>query len=318
MKPIKIVLIITSSLIAVGSLIICFIGPMNSGNIMCYSDPYYDKNDYFNSVNCNFYDDLGATRTIPEQKNYYEKVGKTCKRFKAMKGLELAAFLINLFFAIFCIFISFWCDDCLSLNLISFIISLVITVTYVSFNGYIFYNDTPNNLFDYYEIRDNENYPHLESAYLKRDSNGAIAKLNHNTGYYYSLFRKEENSDIFDLFFKFKDLRNKYINYNDEMFKRSKYNSQKGEEIKSCQYSDNYYLINNGLYEGLIPVQTYQDSNGNTLECEYLYKSYNSYYYSSYLRKLYYKWIGTLILGCFIGATDIISLIGICIHWKYG
>lgn len=284
---------------------------MINGNYFNYNSKY-DSNNFYDTINCHFYSDLVYEESNPERQNFFIKVYNKCKRIKIMKALEYISFIIDFSLTILCIYLEI--TEYTTITIILTFISLLTTIAYIPFNAYILNNDCP------YFIKYNDiikmsskylekfslplapiKYPIIDGDFIKTDSNGAFAKLDIETNKYNLLFSKTDDSDIYGPYIKYKDLGNKVINYNKDLY----FNYLKGtdEEIYYCQSNAIEEIFNNGLFEG----KEYTDSNGNTLTCKYLYH-YN-YSYSRLYKNLYNRWVATLLCSCFISILQIFVII---------
>ena len=162
--------------------------------------------------------------------------------------------------------------ECTLIVLILPFISFPITITYVSFNGHIFSNDCPLMIYpptQYYLNNYNQEFSlfHMfHNNLLKTDSKGAVAKLDSYTERYVLLFPNKDDSDLCEPFLKYKDLFNKFINYNKELY--SSYNEENNNEYRSCQIKDGDINL---ISEGLLDINTFTDNEGYTKICKYLY-----------------------------------------------
>ena len=299
--------VIFSCLIAALSIIIICIGPMIQGNY--YKNyPYERYNSIFN-IECSCYSDIVELETNTTKKNIFEKFKNNCERMKAFNIIEHIAIILDLSCAVFSIFSSFSerNDNCIGLDkIIPSFIGIVITVLYISFNGYIFNNHYPkiyrcddlmrytskySEANDYYYYSDRL-INLFDDDLLKSNSEGQCAKLNQNQNY--DLIYDEEN-DIFSRFMKFKDLKSKWVNYDKDLY----FNYDDNEEYNKCQMR----YVNS--YDQII---TYEDKDRNLLPCRHLYRGYEKTNMDKN-KEIYNRWLISLILACFILLFEIINVI---------
>lgn len=263
-------IIIFYLLIATSSVLIYPLGTMIQGYYFNYYSLYI-SNNFYQVIDCDLYSDMANEYTEPEIYNFLIKVSKRCKRHKAMLGLEYSTFIINLVLSIFNILLMVKTECTLIVLILSFI-SFPITITYVSFNGYIFSNDCPLMIYPqtiYFLNNYNQEFSLFNVVHnnlLKTDSKGAVAKLDSYTERYVLLFPNKDDSDLCGPFLKYKDLVNKFINYHKELY--SFYNEDNNNEYRSCQIKD--WDINL-ISEGLLDIKTFTDNEGYTKICKYLY-----------------------------------------------
>lgn len=299
---INIISLIIYSLIAISSIVVIQTGTMVHGNMFNFF-AIYRTNNFYEHVDCNFYSDFADQQIEPINYNLLKKLTNKCKRIKALSALEYSAFIIDLVLALFSIILLSFCSYGERKIIILSIISIIITLVYASFNGYILCNDCPGIIqpYELYNINKNSRsftpFDILETGLLRTNSEGAFAELDPNTENYTLLFPMQDETDICGPFFKYKDLGSKFINYNKDL-----YFAKKDEEIEKC-----YSREISKIYEGLYKKKTYFDSEGNLKTCKYLYHNEATNFKS--FKNIYSRMVVSLVLSCFISLSHIILII---------
>lgn len=274
-------------IISLSFIILCF-GPMINGSYYT-SLPWYGYKNIFDEYDCNFFLDSAEKVNDENFKDYYKKLGKKCKRFAAMEGLEYTVFTLSLSIGFMYLFFHFqkFTEGKVFSSIVTSI-GFIITIIYIGYSGYIFNNDSSfNNV-------------------IKTNSNGAFAKLDKSTGKYVLLYPKENEYDYDSRYAKIKDLKEKQYNY-DKLFYFSIVYGE-NTEFRNCLTSyDEIDNVDSGQIENL----HYTDKNGNEKVCNYLYY-YDTDHTNKYGLFLYNTWLTTLIMACLIALIEIIIIIYYC------
>ena len=228
--------------------------------------------------NCNLIGDQIDTLEYDSQR--LKDMEHLCNRQKAMYDLEYCAFIINVVAGFICAdlallhYMEISKDFDVQAGGISFaagLIGLVLSVTYVCYNGYIFNNDIA-----YLEIGFNHgNFDFITgNAIEKLYSNGAKEQWNGQE--YVTTY--EDNRDTFAQFIKYKDLIKSQYNFDSDYYKKYNGYIETDGEIYKCRESS-------------------PDSN-----CKYIYKSPET---ENTNRELYNRWLTALILGCVVALCNL-------------
>ena len=251
--------------------------------------------------------------------NPIKKEKTRCNRRKAMNGLEYVVSNLNIIFGFVCAFAGFLLyfnignlgNDGKFIGLIGLgcgVVGFVLTLVYVIESGIVF-TDVVGNLKDL-----NSNYYY--SYQIKIDSDGAYLKWNDSKKRYECIFYKKDNED--SLFLKYSDYGNKYLNYIKDIHFDDKKKKQYDECSKQISNSDLYDDCNvlstesddeikntyRHLKNYIINKISYNDINGNALECNKIYYGYD--YENNDLKVIYDYWITSLIFSCFIMVLHIV------------
>ena len=294
------------------SICIFYLGPSIQGNI--YFGIYDLEVKSTDIYDCGRYTDLISDEKDDTRKNFFKKERSKCRRHKAMKGLEYTLFglhfIIGVIFGILSLFISshsFRYEDDLKkeIKYITFffsIIGAILTIIYIGYSCYIFDKDSPSfidfkNLIEMSsEIQEKKNIPleQIKYAYpingiIKTNKNGAFAKFNPEMNKYELLYPPKEDKNIYDSFAKYKELYMKQYNFNKELYIKKNFDIY----FKYCEYDD----IPSIVY-GNVQKKIFNNVNGISIECEYLY--YYKYGESSYNYDLYSSWAFTIFISIII------------------
>ena len=220
---------IVSSFVFILSLIVLCISPIiNNTKINTYEWRFSD----WRTLNCKLYEDMEDYDEI--YINYFFSTKRTknlCRRKKAMYDLEYAVLIINLFFGFLCSNLSLFqylnigrkISKRMSLIGIIFgFCSFVLTLVYISFNGYIFIND-----------------PAYDGAILKKFPNGASYK--YSGGKYITAYEGDYGEED-GKFIRYKDLGDKQYNYDSKYFKNYMKSSNNCKEEYIHYFNINNYI----------------------------------------------------------------------------
>ena len=144
--------IISSICVFVSSIIVLCLSPIINNT---YINTYNWKFSDWRTVNCQIIKDLRNSEKINlDDFNHYNRIKNLCIREKSMYDLEYATLIINLFLGFLCSNLSLfqYLDIGIKiprkiglLGIIFGFCGFVLTIIYVSFNGYIFNNDVAFN-----------------------------------------------------------------------------------------------------------------------------------------------------------------------------
>ena len=228
-----------------------------------------------------------------------------CYRKKAMYALEHASLVIDAVFGSVnaFLFIMYKKNTILKFNgiisliaLITGIISSILTLFYVIYSSYIFNNDIA-----FKDDEDISKIPKLEDC-------GAFAKL--EGGRYKCYFYNENDEDSF--YIKYKDLGKKQYNFNKEY--NSEYINTNSEIYKCTVDNNNLYQFCHNIYYDYYYYYYYNYYYNGKL-CEYLY--YNKYREDNSNKKIYEKWLTSIIFSCLIILFNIfIAIYGFLLFLK--
>ena len=234
------------------------------------------------TLNCKIFEDLQNDENVKlDDIHKYKKIKTLCKAKKAMHDLEFTSIFINLVFGFVCAnlsllhYLDVGKDFEKKTGIIGFvagIIGFIITLVYVSFNGYVFNNDIAYGSWDW----DNEKYT---GQIKKLYPNGAEYKCNENNC---NIPVYENDKSDFSEFIKYKDLGDKQYNYDKTYYKSHS---------------------NSGCKSNGVPI--------NLPNCEYSFPSSPSplIFTGIFNKDLYDRWTTTLILSVFIVVCNIGLLI---------
>ena len=252
------------------------------------SDNYNIKKDLdlINFVNQNDKD---------KQLDVLKKKLNKCNRKKAMAGLEITVFNINIIFATICTFLGLllYLDKINTGKKVGLIglgcggIGLILTLVYVIESGLIF-ND----------VADENPEPRI-------DSDGALLEWNSSKNRYTCIFYEKDNKDSLKL--KYSDYGISYLNYRKDI---AYIINEKNHEYNGCQYtvaslSSLWTDCKTRVETDANPSTTksnYYDVSDSTKkigECNKLYY-YDNNIYTNEKKILYDCWLTTIILSCFI------------------
>ena len=197
--------IISSICVFVSSIIVLCLSPIINNT---YINTYNWKFSDWRTVNCQIIKDLRNSEKINlDDFNHFSRIKNLCIREKSMYDLEYATLIINLFLGFLCSNLSLfqYLDIGIKiprkiglLGIIFGFCGFVLTIIYISFNGYIFTNDVAYN-----------------GRITKLFPNGAKYKFLGDE--YITAYEEDINDDA--EYIKYKELRDKQYNYNSEYFK---------------------------------------------------------------------------------------------------
>ena len=235
---------------------------------------YHKDNHYFD-----------PPKTKADEEDVKKGIDK-CKRHKVMYGLEYSAFVIDVSLGFICSFLSLFhfLEPGKPLEKVSGfigifagIITAVITIIFLVFNGLIFSNE----------------HVGIEILYPNK------ASLKYNGAKYvydYDYDKLEDDHDI--RYIKYKDLGKKQYNYDSEIYKALTYYSD--TEYEKCQVSDIivFYTTQDGK------KKQYTVDTTNVHNCDYIWKAdfQNENNYNKYL---YDRWMTCIILSALIALCGI-------------
>lgn len=246
------------------------------------------------TLNCKFFADKENSDNVAlDDIQKMKKMKNLCNRKKAMHDLEFASLIIDVAVGFICANLSLlhylnvgkdFEKKTGIIGLISGIIGFIITLVYVSYNGYIFNNDIA--------------YGEVNLSYFSDPTNslfsGGITKLYSNGADYKWDGQKyihiyENDKDDYSEYIKYKDLGDKQYNYDSKLYKtfHNTPESQSGSE--TCRL-------------GALSSYTTQHHN-----CEFLYIT--SPYTSLENKDLYDRWLTSLVLSIIISISNIGLLI---------
>ena len=266
------ILILSTVSICVAPIINGFLVIINSqswgiNNCQLLSDEYdYDKSQ-------NPEPDKEKQKELGKKKR---EIG-TCKREKAIYGLEYSSFICDIVLGGICAILGLlhYLDIGKSIEkktgligIIAGTFGFIITFIYIIFSGYIFTHDRPG--FGFGKLFPNK-------AYLKWNGYKYVPP--------YDLEKYEDNEDI--AFVTYSELGQKQYNYDSDLLKEY-------PEYKKCQEND---------YSTFTVKRAYDSPAGNE-KCNYIWKTNteNAFIFRKYI---YDRWVTTIILGVFIFVLNI-------------
>jgi len=230
---------------------------------------------------------------VKDNFNKYMKKGQhLCERRKALYGLEYAALVSDLFFAVLCSLLSLlhyfgvgnYCQKVTGIiGLACGIIGFVLTLVYIIYSGYIFTNDGPGKEYDVTSSTTgfaSPVSPYSSGFIYKLDKDRAFAEW--KDGKYECFYYDKDNED--SVYAKYSDLGKKQYNYHKDFDSNSDYKNS------DC------YITSSPLDECKSPTKT-------TKKCDKLY--YHHTVTSISNKYGYDKWVTSIIFGCFIIALNI-------------
>ena len=266
------------------------IGPIVNGTI---DNNYVDMNGISatgnngGTLNCAYlsdeYDKLNNINDKAD-KYVYKWAINECSRRKGLHVMEYMSFIFDIAIGFVCGLLGLFHHFDLKKEFVSKTgliglgcgsVGFILTFIYVVYNGIVYTN--------YYDDR----------YLLKRDSDLAFAewKGDHYECYYY------DDDNHHAIIAKYSDLINKQYNYDKDLLEEA----TSGEAFK-CQYNSLALLC--GYMENLdIYPKTYQDDNGNTKNCKYLYVSYSIHDNTN--KDISDRFLTTLILSLFVCLANI-------------
>ena len=204
---------ISTAILALSLIVVCISPIINNISVKDYN---WNISSW-RTLNCKLYEDLQNDEGVQlDDIQKYKKIKTLCRAKKAMHDLEFASLVINLVLGFVCAnfsllhFLDVGKEFEKKTGIIGFvtgIIGFIITLVYVCFNGYIFYNDVA-----YGYMNGNKYEGRLERLY----PNGALYKCddtNSNIQVY------ENDKSDFSKYVKYKDLGQKQYNYDSKYYK---------------------------------------------------------------------------------------------------
>ena len=278
MNKILIFFCLSTVILALSIIVICISPIINNIKIEGANNWSFSK---WRTLNCKLFEDLEKSENVAlDEIQKYQKMKNICNRKKAMHDLEFASFIINLVLGFVCAnfsllhFLDIGKDFEKKTGIIGFvtgIIGFVITLVYVSYNGYIFNNDVA-----FGEYTNNQYIGQITKLY----PNGAEYKWD---GTKYISAYENDKSD-YSQYAKYKDLGGKQYNYNNQFYKTYDFINK---DYSNC--------------EALSP------SIPATSSCQYIYSKNPTTSVEN--KDLYDRWLTTLILSIFIVVCNIGLLI---------
>lgn len=232
---------IFSSVVFIISLIVLCLSPIINNT---YIKTYGFNFSSWSTLNCQYYEDMeGYDKLDVDDLHFYERNKNLCRRKKAMHDLEYATLIINLFLGFICSNLSMFQYLNIGKKIhkkMGFIgavfgfCAFILTLVYICFNGYILTNDSA-----------------YERKIIKKFPNGAMYK--YVGGKYITAYEDVYKDD--GEYIKYKDLREKQYNYDNEYFKKFIQNPNdckiptssfnKNKYIQGCDYIFANPVVNN-------------------------------------------------------------------------
>ena len=225
------------------------------------------------TLNCQMYSDLEKSENAKiDDIQKYRRIKNLCCKKKAMHDLEYASLIIDIILGFVCANLSLlhyfnvgkdFEKKTGLIGLITGVVSFILTLAYICYNGDIFNNDIAYG---------DDNANTIGTKIIKLFPNGALCKKAGNK----MISPYEGEKDVFSKFIKYKDLGKKQYNYDYEFYKI--YDSSPKHSSTSCPGS-------------------------STGQPDFLYRpsSASNYPFTSNENKdLYDRWITTLILAIII------------------
>lgn len=266
------ILVLSIVSICVAPIINGFLKFGGTKNCKFLSDVY----DYEKSLDNNL--DESAKKIFDER---HKKKINACKRRKAMHSLEYASLTCDIVLGGICAILGLLHYLEIGLNIqsktgllgiITGTIGFILTIIYVGFSGYIFTND--------------------KTQIKKYFPNGASYKWN-GMKYVHPYDENEEKDHPDIIYATYSELGQKQYDYDSDFYKSFKQNSH--------QYTDCHTIQINSQETDIPSTQpTYQNSEGRSMYCDYLWERYYDTYIGNGNKYLYERWVTTLILSVFI------------------
>ena len=242
-----------------------------------------------------------------------KKMKNLCYRQKAMHNMEYATFIINIIIGFVCAdlalihYLGFGKDFEIKtgiIGLIAGVIGFILTLVYVCYSGYIFTNDVA-----FLGISIDEttiNYDEQRTV-GKLYSNGAKYKWkpdehsdNENVGQYVTEYENDRND--FSNFIRYKDLGKKQYNYNSKFYKSYKRYNDEDEPENKCKLTTDVLAPKNSKFGD---------------NCEYVYP--NEIEEGIYNKKVFDKWLASLVLSCVVLLTNLgVAVFGLLHFANFG
>ena len=205
---------ISTAILALSIIVVCISPIINNISVKDYQWSISS----WRTLNCKFYEDRQNDEDVQlDDIQKYKKIKTLCRAKKAMHDLEFASLIINLVLGFVCAnfsllhFLDVGKEFEKKTGIIGFvtgIIGFIITLIYVCFNGYIFYNDVAYGKMN----ANNEYVGEIKRLY----PNGALLKcddISCNINVY------ENDKSDFSEYVKYKDLGQKQYNYDSNYYK---------------------------------------------------------------------------------------------------
>ena len=191
-----------------------------------------------------------------EKKGWEVHIDK-CERAKAMYNMEFTSFIFDVVIGFVCGLLGLlhifevkkdFVANTGLIGLICGIVDFVLTFVYVIFNGLVF----------------TSNYSDIK----KTDENGAYAEYDATNDQYKCLYF-DDSGDLLSVYAKYSELNKKQYNYDKDLHKS--YQSSLYSYCKNTDYFDDCADEGKISFSGRSNNPTYQDSDGATKTCPFLY-----------------------------------------------
>jgi len=293
----NLIFLLLSIIIVILSIIVIFISPIISGRLS-------NGRKLWKSINCKYISDACDEERIKIRNEKITDISEIkrrlewslgmknlCQRKKAMYGLEYASIISDLYLGIVILLLSIvnykkenYGKFIGLIAILIGIISSILTLFYVIYSSYIFTNDLA-----FFEGDFNDSVPQLQE-------NGAFGFWDKDSERFFCYFYdldNQENIHKINFVIKYKELGKKQYNYNEKF--DSEYNNI-NSEVHYCTLTDikSLYRTCSGYHNGYLSKIPYGDG---TKYCE------NYYFYpqtGKSNKKLYDKWLTSIIFSCFI------------------
>lgn len=249
------------------------------------------------TLNCKFFADKENSDNVAlDDIQKMKKMKNLCNRKKAMHDLEFASLIIDVAVGFICANLSLlhylnvgkdFEKKTGIIGLISGIIGLIITLVYVSYNGYIFNNDIAFgevNL-DYFSGSGSLFSEGIKKLY----SNGADYKWDGNS--YIHIYANDK--DDYSEYIKYRDLGDKQYNYDSKLYKTFKNTALSTSSALTCKIAQS---------DEASFTMTAKHS-----DCDYIYITEPSTSLEN--KDLYDRWLTSLVLSIIISISNIGLLI---------
>lgn len=232
-----------------------------------------------------------------------KKMKNLCYREKAMHNMEYATFIINIILGFVCAdlalihYLGYGKDFEIKTGVIGFIagiIGFILTLVYVCYSGYIFTNDVAfldltisSTSINYDDHRTVERLYSNGAKYKWKSEENPSDPNDKDYGKYVTEY--ENDREDYSNKIRYKDLGNKQYNYNSKYYKKyHKYNDKEEDEY-ICAPSPSF--SQNAKY----------NKKGDDF-CEYIYAEPKE---EIWYKKVFDKWLSSLILACVVLLTNL-------------
>lgn len=289
----------STAILAFSITVICISPIINNIKIDVNGNEWSFSN--WRTLNCKFFADKENSDNVAlDDIQKMKKMKNLCNRKKAMHDLEFASLIIDVAVGFICANLSLlhylnvgkdFEKKTGIIGLISGIIGFIITLVYVSYNGYIFNNDIAYGEVNLSYFSD-PTISLFSGGILKLYSNGADYKWDGQK--YIHIY--ENDKDDYSEYIKYKDLGDKQYNYDSKLYKTFHNTPLSGSGTATDPYTCKFRSATDPSF----PSSQHQN-------CEFLYIT--SPYTSLENKDLHDRWLTSLVLSIIISISNIGLLI---------